>query len=138
MLLGAWARDGLSEEQISKNMGISRSTLKEWKQKYPAISATLKKGKEVADIEVENALFKRATGYEVEETKVEIDSNGKKHMVKITKHIAPDPTSIIYWLKNRRPEKWRDKPIPVKATEQEMDLLSAAFKELEELADGED
>lgn len=138
MLLGAWARDGLSEEQISKNMGISRSTLKEWKQKYPAISATLKKGKEVADIEVENALFKRATGYEVEETKVEIDSNGKKHMVKITKHIAPDPTSIIYWLKNRRPEKWRDKPMPVKATEQEMDLLSAAFKELEELADGKD
>ena len=138
MLLGAWARDGLSEEQISKNMGISRSTLKEWKQKYPAISATLKKGKEVADIEVENALFKRATGYEVEETKVEIDSNGKKHMVKITKHIAPDPTSIIFWLKNRRPEKWRDKPMPVKATEQEMDLLSAAFKELEELADGKD
>lgn len=138
MLLGAWARDGLSEEQISKNMGISRSTLKEWKQKYPAISATLKKGKQVADIEVENALFKRATGYEVEETKVEIDSNGKKHMVKITKHIAPDPTSIIYWLKNRRPEKWRDKPMPVKATEQEMDLLSAAFKELEELADGKD
>lgn len=138
MLLGAWARDGLSEEQISKNMGISRSTLKEWKQKYPAISATLKKGKEVADIEVENALFKRATGYEVEETKVEIDSNGKKHMVKITKHIAPDPTSIIYWLKNRRPEKWRDKPMPVKATEHEMDLLSAAFKELEELADGKD
>lgn len=138
MLLGAWARDGLSEEQISKNMGISRSTLKEWKQRYPAISATLKKGKEVADIEVENALFKRATGYEVEETKVEIDSNGKKHMVKITKHIAPDPTSIIYWLKNRRPEKWRDKPMPVKATEQEMDLLSAAFKELEELADGKD
>lgn len=138
MLLGAWARDGLSEEQISKNIGISRSTLKEWKQKYPAISATLKKGKEVADIEVENALFKRATGYEVEETKVEIDSNGKKHMVKITKHIAPDPTSIIFWLKNRRPEKWRDKPMPVKATEQEMDLLSAAFKELEELADGKD
>lgn len=138
MLLGAWARDGLNEEQISKNMGISRSTLKEWKQKYPAISATLKNGKEVADIEVENALFKRATGYDVEESKVEIDSNGKKHMVKITKHIAPDPTSIIYWLKNRRPDKWRDKPMPTKATEQEMDLLSAAFKELEELADGKD
>ena len=138
MLLGAWARDGLTDEQIAKNMGIARATLIEWKKKHPDISDTLKRGKDIADIQVENALFKRATGYEVEETKVEIDSNGKKHMVKITKHIAPDPTSIIYWLKNRRPEKWRDKPMPVKATEQEMDLLSAAFKELEELADGKD
>ena len=138
MLLGAWARDGLSEEQISKNMGVSRSTLKEWKQKYPAISATLKKGKEVADIEVENALYKRAVGYDYEETKVEVEANGKKKITKFTRHVAPDVTAQIFWLKNRKPEKWRDKPMPAVVTEKEVDLLSAAFKELEALTDGED
>lgn len=119
-------------------MGISRSTLNEWKNKYKDISDTLKNSKEVADIQVENALFKRAVGYDYEETKVEIDTHGKKHMVKLTKHMPPETTAAIFWLKNRKPEAWRDKPIPVTVTEQEMDLLSAAFKELEEMADGKD
>ena len=60
--LGGWARDGLTDEQIAKNMGISRSTLNEWRKKYPDISDTLKRGKEIADVEVENALFKKAIG----------------------------------------------------------------------------
>lgn len=59
-----WARDGLTDEQISKNIGISASTLYDWKNKHPEISEALKKGKEVVDREVENSLFKRATGYE--------------------------------------------------------------------------
>ena len=58
-LLGAWARDGLTQAQIAKNMGIALSTLKEWIKKYPAISAALKKGKELADYEMENALYKK-------------------------------------------------------------------------------
>ena len=62
ILLEGWARDGLTDEQIAKNMGISYSTLKDWKNKYPAISATLKKGKEVIDTEVENALLQKALG----------------------------------------------------------------------------
>ena len=54
-----WARDGLSDEQVAANMGISRSTLNAWKKKFPDISDTLKKGKDIADREVENALFNR-------------------------------------------------------------------------------
>jgi len=69
--LEAWARDGLTDEQIARNIGISRSTLAEWKNKYPDISDTLKKGKEVVDIQVENALLKRALGYEYKERKYE-------------------------------------------------------------------
>lgn len=64
LLIEDWARLGLTDEQIAENMGISRSTLNEWKKRFSAISDTLKKGKEVVDIQVENALLKRALGYE--------------------------------------------------------------------------
>nr|DAV18236.1 MAG TPA: terminase small subunit [Caudoviricetes sp.] len=74
-----WARDGLSDEQIAKNIGISRSTLNDWKKRFPDISDTLKKGKDVADREVENALFKRAVGFSyTEETKELIADTGQK------------------------------------------------------------
>ena len=56
LLLEGWARDGLTDEQIAKNIGIGERTLYEWKEKYPQISQSLKKGKEVVDYEVENAL----------------------------------------------------------------------------------
>ena len=60
--LESWARDGLIDEQIAENIGINPATLYDWKKKYPEISEALKKGKEVVDIEVENALLKRALG----------------------------------------------------------------------------
>lgn len=78
-----WARDGLTDEDIAANMGISRSTLNDWKNKHSDISDTLKKGKEVVDRQVENALLKEA-----------LDGN---------------ITAIIYWLNNRKPDKWRNK-----------------------------
>lgn len=116
MQIEGWARDGLTDKQIAHNMGISYSTLKEWLNKYSAISASLKKGKAPVDIEVENALLKRARGYEYEETTTEIvewpDGTTRKHIKKTTKHVAPDTLAQIYWLKNRRPDKWRDKPTP--------------------------
>lgn len=79
LLLEGWARDGLTDKQIAHNMGISRSTLNEWKNKYPDISDTLKKGKEVVDRMVENALLKRALGYTYKEiTKERIADTGQK------------------------------------------------------------
>lgn len=80
ILIEGWARDGLTDEQIASNMGISRSTLNAWKVKFPDISDTLKKGKEVVDRLVENALLKRALGYEYTETTKEriIDTGQKK------------------------------------------------------------
>lgn len=103
-----WARSGLTDEQIAKNIGISRETLYQWKQKYTDFSDSLKKGKEVVDIEVENALLKRALGYSYEEKKVEVSEEGTK-VTKITKEVIPDTTAQIFWLKNRRPDRWRDK-----------------------------
>ena len=113
--LEAWARDGLTEEQIAHNMGISRKTLYEWKSKYSDICDTLKRGKEVVDIQVENALLKRALGYtykEVTREKVFNPETGQYELMptkEVTKEVVPDTTAQIFWLKNRRPEQWRDK-----------------------------
>jgi len=106
--LEAWARDGLIDEQIAENAGITPSTLYEWKKKYPDISEALKKGKEVVDIQVENALLKRALGYSYKEVKKEETADGDKVTVTV-KEVVPDTTAQIFWLKNRRPDRWRDK-----------------------------
>lgn len=119
--LEGWARDGLTDEQIATNMGIVAKTLYEWKNKYSAISEALKRGKEVIDIEVENALLNKAMGFKVTVKKsykvkeVEYD-NGRKvkesehiEMVDEEQYIPPDTTAQIFWLKNRKPAEWRDK-----------------------------
>lgn len=112
LLLEGWARDGLTDEQIAHNMGIATGTLYAWKKAYSEISKALKRGKEVVDIEVENALLKRAMGYDYIEERVEISDSGKRKVIQTTKHVAADTTAQIYWLKNRRPDRWRDKPLP--------------------------
>lgn len=104
-----WARDGLTDEQIAKNIGVSRSTLNDWKKKHPNISDTLKKGKEVIDRQVENALLKRALGYEYVETTKELTDLGLTVTKQVTKQVSPDTTAQIFWLKNRKPKEWRDK-----------------------------
>lgn len=83
ILIEGWARDGLTDEQIAHNMGIATGTLYEWKKKYHELAEALKKTKEVVDRQVENALFKKA--------------------------MSGDTTALIFWLKNRRPQDWRDK-----------------------------
>lgn len=109
LLLESWARDGLTDEQIAHNMGVSVRTLYEYKERFPQILQSLKKGKEIVDIQVENALFKRAIGYEYEETKIIISEKDGKRVETIKKQMPPDTTAQIFWLKNRKPEKWRDK-----------------------------
>lgn len=107
-LLNGWARDGLTDEQIAGNMGVRASTLYEWKNRFPEISEALKKGKEVVDYQVENALLKRALGYEYTEVMVEESTDGTKRRETV-KQVVPDVTAQIFWLKNRRPDRWRDK-----------------------------
>lgn len=83
LLLQGWARNGLTNEQIASNMDIVVSTLWEWRKKSPKISNALKIGKDEADIQVENALYKAA--------------------------LEGNTTAMIFWLKNRRSKDWRDK-----------------------------
>lgn len=118
--LEIWAKNGLIDKQIAKNMGIGFRTLYEWKKKYPQISQSLKRGKEVVDILVENALLKRALGYTFTEVIRErvIDYDPKSgtpigshlEVIKeVVKEVQPDTTALIFWLKNRKPDVWRDK-----------------------------
>jgi transposase-like protein len=121
LLIEGWARDGLTDEQIAHNMGIGTSTLYKWKNEHIEIVESLKKGKEVVDRQVENALLKRALGYKYNETTYEQvaikDSEGKTvgyEMAEtkiVTKEVHPDTTAQIFWLKNRKPSEWRDKQI---------------------------
>ena len=108
LLLEGWARDGLTDEQIAKNIGITVSTFYEWKKKYSEISESLKKGKEVVDYEVENALSSSALG--------------------------GNTTAQIFWLKNRRPDKWRDKQ-KEETDKTALDKLDSILKEIKDDAE---
>lgn len=101
-----WARDGLTDKQIAHNIGISHATLYEWKKQFPELSDTLKKSKDVVDRMVENALFKNA--------------------------IEGNTTAQIFWLKNRKPDKWREKPVYDDTSE--LDKLDAILKGLKDNA----
>ena len=105
ILIQGMARDALTQQQIANNLGISIDTLIENKKKYSEFNNALKKGKEVIDFEVENALLKRALGYEYEEETYENGILTKK----VKKQVPPDTTAQIFWLKNRKPNTWKDK-----------------------------
>jgi len=103
-----YARDGLIDEEICAKLGISHTTFYRWQKKHVEFYEALKRGKEVVDAEVEKALLTRALGYEYEEIKTMEGPRGTKTEV-TRKHVVPDTTAQIFWLKNRRPDKWRDK-----------------------------
>ena len=96
----------------NKKIGISKETLYQWKRAYPDFADALSRGKELADIEVENALYKRAIGFEYEETVQEvykdIDGVDRQHIRKYRKYMPPDTVAMKYWLTCRRPDKWRE------------------------------
>ena len=108
-LLQGWARNGMTDEQIAARIGVSRSTLSNWKKNYPRIREALKKGKDVFDDEVEETLFKAALGYEYTESETYVDDQGNQRVKKYTRYAKPDTRALSFWLKNRRPEKWSGK-----------------------------
>lgn len=105
MRIQGWARDGLSNEQIAYNMNVGIRTLYKWQKQNMQFKQALKVGKDTADRQVENALFKSALGYEYKEEVVTNDGR----VVTVTKHQKANTTAQIFWLKNRKPEQWRDK-----------------------------
>lgn len=137
----SWARDGLTDEQIASNMGIAAGTLYEWKKRYPDIDESIKKGKRPVDLEVENKLYRNAIGYEYEETKTIIDimpDGSKKQRVEKTKKYAqPDTSAQIFWLKNRKPDIWRNmSPEYRDKMEAETKKLEAEIEKLERETEG--
>lgn len=113
--IGGWKIRGLTDEEVAANMGVSYSTLRAWRDKYPALSAVLKKSKEAAELTVENALFRKAIGYDYDEETKELrfDKASKAYRMVTTKtvrkHQPPDTAAAIFFLKNRAPDRWKDK-----------------------------
>lgn len=111
MLLECWARDGYTYQDIANRIGINVSTLKAWRVQYPEINEALRKGREIIDYRVENALLKSALGYKTKEVKVTTTMRYGKvvETVKevIDKEQAPNVSAIQCWLFNRLPDKWK-------------------------------
>lgn len=108
------AMEGKTDEEIADRLGIARSTLSKWKSENKAFAEAMEIGKESADAEVELSLYKRAIGYRYKEKKVivQMDKDGNQMPARIEtveKEVLPDVTAQIFWLKNRKPDKYRDK-----------------------------
>lgn len=111
MLIECWARDGYTFQDIANRIGVSISTLRMWRGQYPEINDALKKGREIIDYKVENALLKSALGYKTKEVKVTTTMRYGK-VVETVKEVtdkeqAPNVSAIQCWLFNRLPDKWK-------------------------------
>ena len=128
-LIEKWARDGLTEKQICKNIGISEQSMNEYKKAHSELVEALKRGKEVAIAEIENALVKRAKGYDYEEIKTYIkDEDGKqtKYTEKTLKHQPPDVGACAILLKNKDRGNWSDNPIKMDLEREMLELHKKA------------
>ena len=132
-----WARDGLSLAQIAHNVGVADSTFRRWKEENEALSAAIKRGNAPVDLEVENAMLKSALGHKetvrkaikvkTEKQKVGEGKIVEEHIEYVDEevYIPPQVIAQIFWLKNRRPDKWKDKIEQTVVTEVE-DLTPVA------------
>ena len=110
-LLECWSRDGYTLQDIAERIGINRATLDQWRRVYPEIALALKRGREIIDYKVENALLKSALGYKTKEVKVTTVMRFGK-VIETTKdvtnkEVAPNVSAINMWLTNRLPDKWK-------------------------------
>lgn len=99
---------GATDKEIADFFNIQESTLNLWKQKYPIFMESIKKGKDIADMNVAEKLYMKAIGYEQEAVKI-FQFQGEEVIVPYIEKVQPDTTSAIFWLKNRQRDKWRDK-----------------------------
>ena len=103
-------RLGATDKDLAHFFGVSERTVNAWKEAHPEFLHALKEGKEWADANVANRLYSRAMGWEHDAVKIVADAKtGAEHIVPYTERYPPDTTAAIFWLKNRRPDLWRDK-----------------------------
>ena len=129
-LLRGWARDGLTNEQMANNIGISLSTFYRWKNANCDFCNAIKDGKEVADYEVENAMYRAALGYHITESKQILGRNGELITLNSERYVQPSISAQIFWLKNRQPEKWKDKQeVTDTSALEKLDLILGGIKQ---------
>lgn len=99
---------GATDRELADFFNVAESTINLWKLKYSEFSESLKSGKEAADERVERSLFHRAIGYKHDAVKM-FQAGGAVLTEQYVEHYPPDTTAAIFWLKNRRPDQWRDR-----------------------------
>lgn len=120
-----WLRDGLTEKQVCKNLGISVETLNQYKRRYPELVEAISRGKEILIRELENALVKRALGYEYDEVKTYIkadDGKETRYTEKTRKHLPPDVGALAILLKNKAPDRYTNDRAALELKRQELQL----------------
>jgi hypothetical protein len=126
-LAEGYARQGLSDVDIAKNLGISLETYYSYQKKHPKFFEAIREGKKPADLIVENALYKRCIGCTVEEEHTEVSQgeNGRKIVKKkiIKKQLPPDVNAARYWLSNRQKERWSNNPETAKEIDESLPNL---------------
>ena len=99
---------GWKDDEMAEFFGVNPDTWHEWKKVHPEFSEALRDWKVEADSRVERSLYERATGYSHPEDKI-FNDGGEPLIVPTIKHYPPDTTAMIFWLKNRQKDKWRDR-----------------------------
>ncbi|WP_228412518.1 terminase [Chryseobacterium sp. G0240] len=99
---------GATDKDLADFFNVAESTINNWKKEYPEFLESIKRGKQIADANVADRLYQRALGFEHDSEEIKV-IEGDIERVPVRKVYPPDPTSAIFWLKNRQPEKWRDK-----------------------------
>ncbi len=99
---------GAIDQEVADFFGVNRETIHQWKKAHPEFLAAMRRGKQEADMAVAQSLFKRANGYQVKVDKI-FQYEGQPVIVPTVEKYPPDASSMIFWLKNRRPDLWRDK-----------------------------
>lgn len=100
---------GATDAELGGVFSVSLSTIEDWKRTHVEFRNALKEGKTIADSEVANRLYRRALGYSHKAVKIFCTKEGDIVEAPFTQHYAPDTTACIFWLKNRRPDQWRDR-----------------------------
>lgn len=113
----AWslAIRGATDKEIAEAFGVARRTVIRWRQEHESFEEAIMRGKAGADAKVEKSLFQRALGYDYkeEETVIEMDKNGNQKPAKVrrkTIHVPAEVGAMCFWLKNRNPDEWADRP----------------------------
>ncbi len=100
---------GATDKGLAAFFNVSKKTIDNWKNAHPDFLRSINKAKFDCDNKIVRSLHERASGYSCTEQKL-VFSKGEPETINIDKHYPPDPTSMIFWLKNRNPKEWRDKP----------------------------
>lgn len=100
---------GATDRELADFFGVKEWTINRWKAEYPEFSHALKLAKEESDNRVEQSLYRRALGYSHDAVKILLTKDGDVYREEYVEHYPPDTTACIFWLKNRRPDAWRDK-----------------------------